>query len=185
MEIVGLRGERVRLVPAEPVAHLENGLRWMNDPDVTVSLEHHIGVTRRQEEAFFDRIATHRDNELHWAILTEDIGHVGFIALQQIDWRTRSALGGIVLGDRRAWGRGFATDAVRVRTKFAFEQLALHRIEGHTINPAMRRVYEKCGYQYEGAARQKYWRDGRWHDSFHYSILDCDYIASRTPAGNT
>jgi ribosomal-protein-alanine N-acetyltransferase len=182
MDVVGLRGERVRLVPAEPVAHLENGFRWMNDPEVTVRLEHNTGVTRRQEEAFFDRIALQRENELHWAILTEDIGHVGFIALQQIEWRARSALGGIVLGERRAWGRGFATDAVRVRTRFAFEQLGLHRIEGHTINPAMRRVYEKCGYHYEGAARQKYWRDGCWHDSFRYAILEADYFAT-APAG--
>jgi RimJ/RimL family protein N-acetyltransferase len=176
MEIVGLRGERVRLVPAEPSAHMENALRWMNDPDVTTTLDVNAGVTRRQEEAFFDRIASQRENELHWAIETEDLGHVGFIALQQINWRARSALGGLVLGDRRAWGRGFATDAVRVRTRFAFEQLGLHRVEGHTINPAMRRVYEKCGYRHEGVARQKLWRDGRWHDADLYAILDADYF---------
>ena len=176
MDVVGLRGERVRLVPAEPALHLENGLRWMNDPEVTARLEHNVGVTRRQEESFFDRIATHRENELHWAIETEDIGHVGFIALQQIHWRSRLAIGGLMLGERRAWGRGFATDAVRVRSRFAFEQLGLHRIEGHTINPAMKRVYDKCGYQHEGVARQKFWRDGKWHDAHLYAILDSDHF---------
>jgi RimJ/RimL family protein N-acetyltransferase len=182
MDVVGLRGERVRLVPSEPSEHLENALRWMNDPDVTARLDHILGVTRRQEEAFFERITTQRENGLHWAILTEDLGHVGFIGLHQIDWRRRTAVGGIVLGERRAWGRGIATDAVRVRSRFAFEQLGLHRVEGHTINPAMRRVYEKCGYQQEGVARQKVWRDGRWHDAFLYAILDADYFAAEQPA---
>jgi RimJ/RimL family protein N-acetyltransferase len=177
MDVVGLRGERVRLVPADPTEHLDNALRWMNDPEVTARLEHFTGVTRRQEEAFFERIAAHADSELHWAVVTEDLGHIGFIALQQISWRNRSAVGGIVFGDRRAWGRGFATDAVRVRTRFAFEQLGLHRIEGHTIHPAMRRVYEKCGYRHEGVARQKIWRDGRWYDADLYAALDADYFA--------
>ena len=184
MDVVGLKGERVRLVPPEASVHMENALRWMNDPEVTASLEHITGVTRRQEEAFFDRIATQRENELHWAIETEDLGHVGFIALQQITWRVRTAVGGLILGDRRSWGRGFATDAVRVRVRFAFEQLGLHRIEGHTINPAMRRVYEKSGYTHEGVARQKVWRDGRWHDAYYYAIVDGDYFAnSSVPPG--
>lgn len=182
MEVVGLRGERVRLVPSEPSLHLENALRWMNDPEVTARLAHITGVTRREEEAFFERIASQRDTELHWAVITEDIGHVGFISLAEISWRTRTAVGGLIIGDRRAWGRGFATDAVRVRTRFAFDQLNLHRIEGHTINPAMRRVYEKCGYFHEGVARQKIWRDGQWHDAYHYAILDSDHLAGREVA---
>ena len=157
----------------------------MNDPDVTSRLEHIIGVTRRAEEAFFEQVSTNRENELHWAIITEDLGHIGFIALHQINWRHRTCQGGIVIGERRAWGRGFATDAVRVRTRFAFEQLGLHRIEGHTIHDAMRRVYEKCGYRHEGVARQKIWREGRWFDADLFAILDADYFAGREEAPST
>ena len=179
MDVVGLKGERVRLVPSEASRHLENALRWMNDPEVTARLDHILGVTRRQEEAFFERIETQREHDLHWAILGEDGSHIGFIALHQIQWRARSGIGGLVIGERSAWGRGYASDAVRVRTRFAFEQLGLHRIEGHTINPAMRRVYEKCGYRHEGVARQKMWRDGKWHDADLFAILESDHFASR------
>jgi RimJ/RimL family protein N-acetyltransferase len=187
MDIVGLRGDRVRLVPAEPARHLENALHWLNDPAVVACLDQFCGVTRRQEEAFFEHATTRRDADLHWAILDPDGRHVGFIGLHQIDWRNRSASGGIVLGERDAWGKGFATDAVRTRTRFAFDQLGLHRIEGHTINPAMRRVYEKCGYRHEGTARQKRWRDGAWRDVALYAILDVDYAQGPIPgtrAGN-
>jgi RimJ/RimL family protein N-acetyltransferase len=178
MEIIGLRGERVRLVPPDATLHLENALRWFNDPEVTELLDLYWGVTRRQEVAFFERMETQRDHDLHWAILASDARHIGFIALHQIDWRMRSATGGLVIGDRDAWGRGYATDAVRTRTRFAFEQLNLHRIEGHTMNPAMRRVYEKCGYRHEGTARKKRWRNGRWLDAELYAILDEDYAVA-------
>ncbi len=175
-EPIGLRGARVRLVPPDRALHLENALRWINDTEVTSAIKLNLGATRRQEEAWFDRIEARQDSEFVWAILDEASRHIGFIALRGIDWRQRCAGGGLLIGERDAWGRGYATDAVRTRTNFAFETLNLHRVEGHTTNPAMRKVYEKCGYQYEGMLRQKTWRAGRWEDAAVYAILDVDYF---------
>src|SRR5581483_1650460 len=92
-----------------------------------------------------------------------------------INWRNRWTTGGLVIGERSAWGRGYASDVVRIRTRFAFGELGLHRIEGQTMNPAMRRVYEKSGYRHEGVARRKFWRDGRWHDADLFAILAEDW----------
>jgi RimJ/RimL family protein N-acetyltransferase len=176
MEIVGLRGERVRLVPSDRTLHLENAYRWLNDPEITATLAVHHGVTRRMEEDFFDRIECDRTTDLHWAIHDESDCHIGFTSLHGLGGWNRTATGGLFLGERSAWGRGYATDAVRVRNRFGFEEVGLHRIEGHTINPAMARVYEKCGYSREGSARQKLWRSGRWHDAALYAILDVDHF---------
>jgi RimJ/RimL family protein N-acetyltransferase len=179
MPIVGWKGERARLVPPERALHLENALTWLNDPEITSALKLNLGITRRQEELFFDRIENRPDNAFTWAILDATERHIGFIGLHEINWRHRWAVGGLVIGERSAWGRGYATDAVRIRTRFAFDELGLHRIEGHTMNPAMKRVYEKCGYRHEGLARKKFWRNGRWHDAELYAILDEDWILSR------
>ena len=176
MEIAGLRGERVRLVPSEAAQHLENAIRWFNDPEVTNLLDVFWGVNRGEEVAFFERLASQRDTVLHWALLNENDRHIGFIALHQIDWRMRCAAGGLMIGERSVWGQGYASDAVRTRTRFAFEQLGLHRIEGHTINPLMRRVYEKCGYRHEGTARKLRWRNSQWLDAERYAILEEDYF---------
>jgi RimJ/RimL family protein N-acetyltransferase len=163
--------------------HLENALAWMNDPEITANLKHSLGATRRQEEIFFERIETLRDRDFTWAILDNQERHIGFIGLHEINWRHRWATGGLVLGDRSVWGRGYATDAVRVRTRFAFGELGLHRIEGHTMNPAMRRVYEKAGYRHEGVARGKFWRDGRWIDADLFAILADDWSAPMAAGG--
>jgi RimJ/RimL family protein N-acetyltransferase len=180
--IVGWKGQCVRLVPPDRLFHLENALRWMNDPEVTASLEFNLGISRKQEEAFFDRLEGQNDTDFTWAILDQSDQHIGFIGLHRINWRHRSATGGIVIGERSAWGQGLATDAVRVRTRFAFAQMGLHRINGHTINPAMKRVYEKCGYKQEGTARKMFWREGRWHDVPLFAILEEDCPFS-LPAG--
>jgi RimJ/RimL family protein N-acetyltransferase len=177
METVGgLRGQRVRLVPSEATLHLENAVRWFNDPEITSALEFFEGVTHDQEVAFFERMARSRDTDMHWALLNENDRHIGFVGLHSINWRMRTAVGGLMIGERNSWDQGYATDAVRTRTRFAFEQLGLHRISGHTVNPAMRRVYEKCGYQHEGTARKLRWRHGRWLDAELYAILEDDYF---------
>ena len=50
MQVVGWKGERVRLVPPDRASHLENALIWLNDPEITAALKHRLGVTRRQEK---------------------------------------------------------------------------------------------------------------------------------------
>jgi len=178
--IQGWKGERVRLVPPDRSLHLENALQWLNDPTVTRCLEFNLGISRKQEGEFFDRIESPREGEFTWAILDEADRHIGFISIQSLNWRQRSCSGGLLIGDASAWGRGYASDAVRVRTRFAFAQLGLHRINGHSFNPAMKRVYEKCGYRHEGTARQMFWADGRWHDVSIYGILEEDWRALTT-----
>jgi ribosomal-protein-alanine N-acetyltransferase len=178
MQIVGLKGDRVRLVPPDRTLHFENALVWLNDPQITSTLKINLGISRRQEEQFFEQIETRRGTDFTWALLDETDKHIGFIGLHEINWRNRWATGGLLIGERVAWGRGYATDAIRVRTKFAFGELGLHRVEGHTMNPAMKRVYEKSGYKHEGVARRKFWRDGRWYDADLYAILIEDWEAS-------
>lgn len=182
MEIPGLRGERVRLVPPERALHLDNAYRWLNDPEVTATLASNFGVTRLMESDYFDRIERSRTTDLVWAILDEAGRHVGFTSLSGLGTPERCASGGLFLGAREAWGRGYATEAVRVRNRFAFEEAGLHRVEGHTIHPAMVRVYEKCGYVREGTLRRKLWRGGRWHDAALFAILD-DEHRQGAPAG--
>jgi hypothetical protein len=54
--LVGLKGEKVRLVPPDKQAHLENSIRWFNDPDVVQYLMLTTSVTRGMEEERFDRV---------------------------------------------------------------------------------------------------------------------------------
>ncbi len=180
MEIVGLRGEKVRLVPVDRVQHFDNSVQWLNDPEVTRYLTLTAGVTIGMEEEWFQKVQK-RDTDYVWAIHDERNRHIGFTGLHAIDWRNRRATSGPVIGEKDAWGRGYGTDAMRVRTKFAFETLNLHRIESaaHAENVASQKALEKTGYKREGIFRRRTWSEGRWHDEIRYAILDEDYFANR------
>jgi RimJ/RimL family protein N-acetyltransferase len=178
MDIVGLRGDKARLVPVDKRVHMENALRWMNDPEVTQYLLLVMGVTPGMEEQWMDRVQK-RDVEYVWAIMDDQNRHIGFTGLHGIDWRLRLATTGTVIGEKSAWGQGYGTDVMRIRTRFAFEILNLHRLqsEARIDNIASQRALEKVGYKREGTARKKLYYGGRWYDTILYAILDEDYFA--------
>ena len=76
-----------------------------------------------------------------------------------------------------ARGRGFATRAVRLATRWAFDELGIERIElrVHPDNASSRRVAERAGFSLEGVERaSRPWPDGTRFDSLVYSLLPDD-----------
>lgn len=198
--IIGLKGERVRLVPPDRGLHLENALRWWNDPEVARFVVASLGMTRGMAEEWFERVQGRErihatswvppvglSREFVWAILDEHDAHIGFTWLHNIDWRYRVATSGTVIGERTARGKGYGSEAMRLRAQFAFEVLGLHRLEADAIvdNVASVRALERAGYVREGIARQKVWARGKWHDLVLLGMLYEDYAAARPPKATT
>lgn len=83
---------------------------------------------------------------------TEDERFLGVI---DINIDPHGAVIGYVLC-RFAWGRGYATEAVRRIVDLAFEHFAVWRVWATCApqNPASRRVLEKAGMRHEGVLRR-------------------------------
>lgn len=74
--------------------------------------------------------------------------------------------------------QGHMTAAVKAVAPFAFGALGLHRLEAACIptNKASSRLLEKCGFTYEGRARQYLCINGQWQDHSLYARLRDDPI---------
>lgn len=167
----GWSGEKVRLAPLDKERHLENALLWLNDPELTAwTLVGDLPLSRLAEEDFFDRAsrATAADDNLHFAIETLDGGeHIGFSSLLKIDWRNGVAATGTLLGRRDLWGRGYGTDAARVRLRYAFDVLNLRLLLSEVMdgNEASRRMLLRVGYREVGRIPRHRWKRGAWRDT--------------------
>ncbi len=73
--------------------------------------------------------------------------------------------------------QGFATEATRAVIEFGFKQINLHKVQicTKTINPASKRVIEKCGFTYEGTLRDYFYFDGGYVGRLFYSMLRSEF----------
>jgi len=92
---------------------------------------------------------------------------------------------GYWMGERYA-GRGLMTDAVKVLSRFAFDTLRLHRIEGACIpdNARSIRVLEKAGFSREGLLRSYLRINGIWQDHYLYARIEDDPPATERRTGS-
>ena len=109
-----------------------------------------------------------------------------------IDARSETLLGGLTLGlvrrgvaqactlgywmGKRHAGQGHMTEAVQGALRFAFSDLALHRVEAACLpnNIPSRRLLERVGFGQEGHARAYLRINGVWADHLLYGILSSD-----------
>lgn len=88
---------------------------------------------------------------------------------------------GYWMGARHA-GKGHMSEAVRGALRFAFQDLALHRVEAACLpdNEPSRRLLERVGFQREGLARSYLRINGAWADHLLYAALASERLPGET-----
>ncbi|MBI4646890.1 MAG: GNAT family N-acetyltransferase [Bacteroidia bacterium] len=108
-----------------------------------------------------------------WGIFLKNSNKlIGTVAIHTINRKHFFASLSIIL-DKNYWNRGISTEALGLVVKYAFEELKLNRLEAQVFveQKASSRVFEKLGFQREARLRQNFLIEGKFEDSFLYSIL--------------
>jgi ribosomal-protein-alanine N-acetyltransferase len=173
-----IAGERVQLEPPR-LEYAAVYLRWFADRAVTrYMLTRHPTSLRKQEE-WIEQMAS-SPNDVLWAMVrAADRELIGNLGLHRIVWPHAHAELGYVIGERDQWGKGHATEAVKLATAYAFLELGLHKLWARVFvpNEASRRALERNGYQPCGLFRQDRYVEGRWHDVGIFEILRGEWDA--------
>lgn len=173
-----LQGDRLSLEPPR-LDDIPLFCDWFAHLEVTRTLLMRFVPSLQQEEEWFKRTAQ-SDAIVYW-VMRVDGRTVGASALEEIDWINRHAGSGTIIGDPADWGKGYASEATRLRTDYAFQELGLERLETQSFaeNSRMHRALEKSGYQMIGRRRRYVYKGGEWHDSLLFELLRDDWQARR------
>jgi len=178
-----MAGERVRLEPHR-LEYAPTYIRWLADPSVTrYMLVRHPPSLKREEE-WIEQMATSQDAVV-WAMLRATDGElIGSIGLHKIVWRHRHGELGYFVGARDQWGKGHATEALKLATAYAFLELDLQKVWAAVIvaNEASRRALERNGYRQCALFRKDKYVEGRWHDLWLGEILKEDWTSQQENA---
>jgi ribosomal-protein-alanine N-acetyltransferase len=173
-------------------------LRWLTarDANAIYSVFSDPEVMRYWSSAPFESLAAahrliddiqRRFRERHlfqWGIARKEEGDIiGTCTLFHLQREHRRAEIGYALG-RRAWGQGYATDALVTLIDFAFGALDLHRLEADTDpqNARSIRALERQGFKREGHLRERWHLGGETQDALFFGLLKPEWTRGRPPA---
>lgn len=161
----------IALVPAT-LEHQRQNWSWMTLPETTRFWGIRTMDLRKEhaEERYRKNAAD--PTSVIWTIAYAGES-VGFAGLFGIDWVARDAESGIFIGRHDLYGKGIASEAIRLRTRYAWDELRLGRVHNWIglRNRGSRRANEKAGYRQIGRFDRSWYRSGQWHDEWLGEIL--------------
>jgi RimJ/RimL family protein N-acetyltransferase len=110
--------------------------------------------------------------------LKETNEFIGCIFLNDIDYHNRLGHVPIFMGEKKYWGKGYATDARVLMLKYAFVDRGLERIWARVIegNEGALRMLEKTGYKQEGVLRKSRYNEGKFVNEVYLGVLKQDFL---------
>lgn len=173
-----LKGKKVVLRAIDIEKDLERCTSWFNDPEVLRFLgKPYRPMTKEQEREALQKIISQEDN-FFFAIDTLDGVHIGTTGFNRVYHFDRTAIAGMVIGDKLAWNKGYGTDALMLLLHFGFTVHNLRRINSAAIafNKRSIKCQQKCGFKIEGVKKREVYKDGDYHDLVMLAVFRDDWL---------
>lgn len=156
--------------------------KWMTEP----------GVTRFWGPRLLDQTTTEIEERMKkdgdsttsmlWTIVHEGEA-VGFTGIFGIDWVRRDGETGIFIGRHDLYGKGIASEAVRLRMAYLWNELGLHRTHNWVALPnrGSWRANQKSGYAQIGTYTRSWFRSGEWVNEWLGEAFPHTFPADKLP----
>ena len=172
-----LTGEKVYLAPFTR-RHLESKryYRWMNSLEITSQLgmlEYLMPVSSKQLEAYYSTNAFSGHSILFAVHEKQSDKFIGTSKLGHLNWVSRCAEFGRVIGEKDSRGKGYGTEIIKLILEYAFLILNLNKVVAGTNvdNISALKTYEKVGFKIEGTIRKSWYKDGKLVDTIRVGLL--------------
>ena len=161
------RTERIELFLLEPAHVTVRYVEWLCDHDVNRYLESRfLRHDMTSTAAFVSAMREHPDVLMLGIHSLASGTHVGNIKLGPIDRNHGIADIGLMIGERSAWGRGVASDAIDTVVRIAGQQLRLRKVTAgcYASNVGSEIAFRKAGFHVEATRKNHFLLDGRPED---------------------
>ncbi|MCD2492230.1 GNAT family N-acetyltransferase [Lacrimispora sp. NSJ-141] len=171
---------KLRLIEKKDV---EKMLEWMHDPEVNCFFRFDAENMTKEKALNFiqeSRNSAEEKKAFHFAVVNDEDEYLGTLSLKDIDWNARVAEFAISLR-RSNQGKGLGTAATLEGLKYAFDVLNLERVFLNVLSDNVKaiRLYEKCGFSYEGEARNHVMVKGKIKSLKWYAIQKNEFMEAK------
>ena len=153
----------------------EQYVAWLNDKAINQYMECRFQTHTLDSINNFVKSVLDSPKDYLFAMIYNN-EHIGNIKIGSVDSFYQKADVGYFIGETKYFGRGIATNALKLVTKFAFNNLNLHRLWGGVFedNIGSQYVFMKAGYTLEGKLQKavKVNECDSWQDSLIFGIIN-------------
>ena len=152
-----LSGESVSLRLLRHEDANEVYLSWLNDSEVTKGLDTITKpYTIEMLSEYVNAAVADKSGYMFVIIANETNTPIGTARLHNINIKSGTCNLGIMIGDKKQWGKGMGTKVYRLLIFFAFNQLNIRRIWEaiHADNLISLAMFERLGFKREGILRE-------------------------------
>lgn len=179
-----LRTARLVLRPLGREHLVPHYIAWLNDPEVVrYSDQRHQRHTLATCQGYVESFAG-TPNHL-WAIEAQDeaLGFVGTMTAY-VDAPHGVADLGILLGERKAWGRGLGSEAWQAAIGYLFREVGIRKVTAGTVeaNRPMLAMMRRAGMVEDGRRLRQCVVEGREVDVVHAALFREAFLATAAAA---
>jgi len=160
------------------ISNIDSWYKWLNDPEITKYQDKGKFPNTKEKQYNYITKMQNSNNNVLFAITYKKTGFtIGSVSLQDIDWINRSAKLGIMIGKKSFIGKGIGKIVWNMITKHGLFELNLHRIYADCFeeNKASLKCALASGFKVEGTIRDKYYKNGKWHNAIILSVLKDEF----------
>lgn len=169
-----IKGRNISLRRLEPDDASEEYAAWLNCPEINRCTESRFS---RHTMLSLIEFINSVNNDFNYAFAIIDNltqKHIGNIKIGNINIHHKNADIGLIIGNREFWGKGVATEAIKMCVDFGFNELGLHRLWAgiYESNTGSVKAFKKAGFILEGTKKEAVLLDGKWLDCYIYGLVN-------------
>ncbi|MHD0315032.1 GNAT family N-acetyltransferase [Fusobacterium varium] len=155
-------------------------LEWRNNENYRKFFREYRELNLYNQEKWFEEKVVNGKDTLMFSIIDlKTLEIIGVCGLCYINWINGSADLSLYIGKDNVYidEVGYAEESCQLLFKYGFNELRLNKIwtEIYLIDEKKIKLYKKIGMKIDGILRENYFYDGKYIDSYIFSILKSEF----------